>query len=471
MSAVAVEVFLSYAHADEPFRVVLEKHLAGLKRRGFIDGWHDRTILPGSEWAEQIDDHLNSASVILLLISKDFLASSYCNDIELRRAIERHEAGDARVVPVILKPVVWNGEPFARFQALPRDGKPVTLWRNRDEAFKNIVLGLQSVIQELRSSRAVAVPDEDKTTVSSYGVCPGAGSMVATRADHIDIELTINQAYSTFTPQQKNRLLAAIGMLLETDRSIKVIRERPGSVKLTLRLRPEEAERLRWAVEQGVLSEYGVVGSKVILPPTCREFLELAASGKPWPEDLMRVLQKDPAALVCDAIAGWVFDPASGLKDRLFGIASQALRMSGLDQDPDNVSTVVADAILDVIDTISRFESISTPIRGLLERATFWRAASFVRRKRNRPLPQRSGGLDDFPQTYSDADREADLEKLREYIGSLTTEQRNVIQLFYFNGLTTKEVAMSLGISVGAAKSRLHSAREQLRKWMASETD
>src|SRR5690349_18201713 len=97
-----IEVFVSYAHADEPFRVELGKHLAMLRRHNVISLWHDRMIGAGTEWKGEIDDHLNSAGVILLLVSPDFMASDYCYDIEVRRALERHEAREARVIPVIL---------------------------------------------------------------------------------------------------------------------------------------------------------------------------------------------------------------------------------------------------------------------------------------------------------------------------------------------------------------------------------
>ena len=110
----AIEVFFSYSHRDEEMRDELEKHLTILKRDGVITTWHDRRIGAGSEWEGQIDEHLNAAEIILLLISVDFLASDYCHDIELRRAMERHEAGEARVIPVILRTVDWKGAPFGK---------------------------------------------------------------------------------------------------------------------------------------------------------------------------------------------------------------------------------------------------------------------------------------------------------------------------------------------------------------------
>jgi hypothetical protein len=103
-----VEVFYSYAHEDETFRNKLETHLSLLRRQGLISAWHDRHILPGTNWAQAIDEHLESASVILLLISADFLASDYCYGLEMQRALQRHQANEARVIPILLRPVDWN---------------------------------------------------------------------------------------------------------------------------------------------------------------------------------------------------------------------------------------------------------------------------------------------------------------------------------------------------------------------------
>ena len=102
-----IEVFFSYAHRDEALRDELAKHLRLLERQGIITRWHDRRITGGTEWAGAIDEHLRTAQIILLLISADFLASDYCYDVEVRRAMDRHEAGEARVVPIILRP--WIG--------------------------------------------------------------------------------------------------------------------------------------------------------------------------------------------------------------------------------------------------------------------------------------------------------------------------------------------------------------------------
>ena len=145
-SAAPAEVFFSYSHRDEELRDELAIHLTMLKRQGIVAAWHDREITAGSDWAGAIDDHLNSASVILLLVSANFLASDYCYDLELGRAMKRHEAGEATVIPIILKPCDWTGAPFGKLQALPKNAKPVTKWDDRDEAFLNVAQGIRMAI-------------------------------------------------------------------------------------------------------------------------------------------------------------------------------------------------------------------------------------------------------------------------------------------------------------------------------------
>ncbi len=97
-------LLFSYSHVDETLRDQLEVHLSALKRQDLISAWHDRRITGGSELGKSIDAHLESAEIILLLVSPDFIASDYCYDREMARAMERHEKGEAKVIPVILRP-------------------------------------------------------------------------------------------------------------------------------------------------------------------------------------------------------------------------------------------------------------------------------------------------------------------------------------------------------------------------------
>ncbi|HVU66892.1 MAG TPA: toll/interleukin-1 receptor domain-containing protein [Ktedonobacteraceae bacterium] len=144
-----INVFLSYAPADKGLVRQLEAHLSMLKHEGLISTWCKRELLAGSNWMEALDQRLEQARLILLLVSADFLASDYCYQVEVRRALELHRAGRALVIPVILRQVEWQNAPFAGLSPLPEDGKPVRLWRDRDEALVSIVSGLRARIKEM----------------------------------------------------------------------------------------------------------------------------------------------------------------------------------------------------------------------------------------------------------------------------------------------------------------------------------
>ena len=158
-----IEIFYSYAHADERLRNLLEQHLSSLRREGLITSWHDRQIFAGTDWAHTIDAHLNSATVILLLVSPDFMNSDYCYGIEMQRAMERHLSRSALVIPIILRPVDWQHAPFAHLQALPTGARPITDWSNRDKAFLDVATGIRRAVEELPTYLSAAVPIRDIT--------------------------------------------------------------------------------------------------------------------------------------------------------------------------------------------------------------------------------------------------------------------------------------------------------------------
>ena len=113
--------------------------------------WQDRDIGAGTEWAKEIDKRLNEAQIILLLVSPDFLASDYCYQTEMTKAIERHEQREAKVIPVILRPSDWKSSPLGKLQTLPKDGKPINSsgWHNQDEALYDVSIGIKNAVKEL----------------------------------------------------------------------------------------------------------------------------------------------------------------------------------------------------------------------------------------------------------------------------------------------------------------------------------
>ena len=146
-----LKIFYCYARKDKPLREEMDLHLSTLKRLNHIITWADHEIDPGEDWANSIDSHLNEADIIFLLISPNFMGSDYCYGIEMRRALERHKQKQARVIPIILRPVDWEDAPFSRLQILPTNALPVTSWADRDAAFADIVKNLRPMIKELRN--------------------------------------------------------------------------------------------------------------------------------------------------------------------------------------------------------------------------------------------------------------------------------------------------------------------------------
>jgi len=144
-----LKVFYSYSHKDDSLRAELGDHLAVMRYGGLIQDWHDRKILPGQEWEREIAVELDSAQIVLLLISRNFISSRYCFGIEMKRALDLHDKGSAHVIPVILRACDWRNAPFGKLQALPKDGKPVTLRRPRDVAFTEIVESLRDLVAEI----------------------------------------------------------------------------------------------------------------------------------------------------------------------------------------------------------------------------------------------------------------------------------------------------------------------------------
>jgi hypothetical protein len=145
----AREVFVSYAHEDRKYVKALEPHLAALVRNGILAVWHDARILPGADWKQEILDRLERADVVLLLVSSDFMASDFVWSVEVERAVARHRKGEAVVVPVILRPVLWENSPIGALQALPQDARPVASWPNEDDAWLDVATGISRLLSAL----------------------------------------------------------------------------------------------------------------------------------------------------------------------------------------------------------------------------------------------------------------------------------------------------------------------------------
>ncbi|HET6630751.1 MAG TPA: toll/interleukin-1 receptor domain-containing protein [Woeseiaceae bacterium] len=157
-----MKAFISYSHHDESALDRLHTHLAMLRREGRIVDWFDREILAGGVLDKEITKQLETCYLFLPLVSPEFLASNYCYETEMARALERHDAGEVRVVPIIIEPCDWTASPLRKLKALPKDGKPVAEWTNQNTAFLDVVTELRRIVSEdqVESSSATASPSE-----------------------------------------------------------------------------------------------------------------------------------------------------------------------------------------------------------------------------------------------------------------------------------------------------------------------
>ncbi len=165
------KLFFSYSHKDKDLRDQLEVHLAMLKRQGVIEVWHDRLIGAGAVFDDAILAQIEEADIILLLLSPDFLASDYCFEREMSRALERHRAGTARVIPVILRPCDRRPPPHDGLLAAPPARTPITKWPDLDDAFQDVAKAIRRAAEEMGTRPA----PKTVMAASPRAAAPGGG--------------------------------------------------------------------------------------------------------------------------------------------------------------------------------------------------------------------------------------------------------------------------------------------------------
>jgi hypothetical protein len=144
-------VFYSYSPQDEALRDKLDMHLALLAREGLVESWHAQAIPPDTNGASAIGEYLEAADLILFLVSDSFLGSSHYWRTETQRAVERHMAGEAMIMPIVLSPCDWANTPFSGLPVLPSDALAVTRWSSREEAWAYIAQALRREMMSFQS--------------------------------------------------------------------------------------------------------------------------------------------------------------------------------------------------------------------------------------------------------------------------------------------------------------------------------
>jgi tetratricopeptide (TPR) repeat protein len=211
-----LQAFFIYAHKDERLRDALEISLAVYKREGVISTWYDGKIVPGEEWNRVIKENLRASRVFLLLVSPHFLNSDFINDVEMKYALKMHKKALAVVIPIILKPCDWKRTRLENLQALPKGGRPITLWRNQDQAWADVVQGIRKAVEDFQAKFTSA-----GATPSSISTAPG------TTPKSTQPEITVEASTPTIKSLHQLRAPVAdfVGRELEIDHLVKVLSE------------------------------------------------------------------------------------------------------------------------------------------------------------------------------------------------------------------------------------------------------
>jgi len=147
------KLFISYSHKDEKYLSDFQTHLSVLKRENLVDEWNDNAITSGQEWDQTIKNKLDEADIIIFLVSPDFIASDYIQDIEIEKAIRKYQRGENIIIPVIIRTCAFGSLEISKFQALPKGAKPISKWEDKDEAWLDVVTGLKKVLLAMNAKK------------------------------------------------------------------------------------------------------------------------------------------------------------------------------------------------------------------------------------------------------------------------------------------------------------------------------
>lgn len=140
---------LLYLHAqvDRAHCQDLEKHLSSLRQEGLLRDWGEGSLLGGDEVQLKLQAEIARADIVMLLLSADFLAAEHCQ-AQIDLVLAERGRRPVIVVPVLVRAVDWRWGRIGRFNALPRNGKPVTAWDRSDDAWFDVAEGLRLLIQK-----------------------------------------------------------------------------------------------------------------------------------------------------------------------------------------------------------------------------------------------------------------------------------------------------------------------------------
>jgi len=164
------KIFLSYSHKDDHYKDSFVTHLSGLKRLNIIEVWDDRQVNIGEKWDEKIKSKLMDSNIVFFLMSPDFLASEFINEVEINKTIERHNRNEVCLVPIFVRPCDYESSILHEFQGVPRDAKFISSSENEDAAFLQVVKELKKILSDFEPVNQTKISIESKDVIETVSI-------------------------------------------------------------------------------------------------------------------------------------------------------------------------------------------------------------------------------------------------------------------------------------------------------------
>jgi TIR domain len=190
-----IETFICYSSSDHLFYEQLLAHLLPLQQQHILELKYSRKIGMGAEWRHNIDPGIASARLILLLISQDFISSGYTSDSEMQQALKRYERGEVSIIPILVRPALWENTPLRNLPFLPARKQPVSRSPDQDQTLQEIVQGIALACSELQ--RVSVVPSKI-TIAAEQPALPDKEMVVSNSIEDVAKSMTIQAVRKVF---------------------------------------------------------------------------------------------------------------------------------------------------------------------------------------------------------------------------------------------------------------------------------
>lgn len=149
-----LRILIAYAPEDSTWIERFHAHISVLQASYPSHQWYNCELRTESAAIQLAETYFNTADLIILFMSADFLALNRYYEHSIEHIMKRSNAEETRLIPVLLRSIYWNASPLSRYQPLPSNGQFINQWPDHDAAFTHVVQQLGAVIETLASQQS-----------------------------------------------------------------------------------------------------------------------------------------------------------------------------------------------------------------------------------------------------------------------------------------------------------------------------